>query len=139
MQGTPEDGHYRPLVEVTVQLADYPPQQVIALLDSGADWTTIPTDLAVAMTGLPFEGIGEDAGFARGIGGDIPVRAIAGEGRYQGRIFAHAVQVCATPRAVVGRQDFMRAFNVRFYWNRDPPEFYVEPANPATAKHQKHR
>ena len=53
MQGTPEDGQHRPLVEITVQFTGFPSKQVVALLDSGADWTTIPTDLAVAMTGAP--------------------------------------------------------------------------------------
>jgi hypothetical protein len=140
MQGTPEDGQHRPLVEVTVQFNGFPSQQVVALLDSGADWTTIPTDLAVAMTGLPFEQIGQEAGFVRGIGGDIPVRRVEGRGLYLGRPFTSMLQVCATPRAVLGRQDFMRTFNVRFYWSHNPPEFDVEPVRAPTAHHtKKHR
>jgi Retroviral aspartyl protease len=139
MQGTPEDGQHRPLVEITVHLTGFPSQQVVALLDSGADWTTIPTDLAVAMTGLPFEQIGKEAGFVHGIAGAIPVRIVEGQGRYLGRAFTTMIQVCATPRAVLGRQDFMRSFNVRFYWSHNPPEFFVEPLSVVSAKQKRHR
>jgi predicted aspartyl protease len=139
MQGTPEDGQHRPLVEVTIRLSGSPPQQVVALLDSGADWTTIPTDLAEAMTGLPFEQMGREAGFVKGIAGVLPVRMVEGQGRFLGRIFTQMIQVCATPRAVLGRQDFMRAFNVRFYWSHNPPEFYIEPAVPVSSKQKKRR
>jgi hypothetical protein len=73
--------------------------------------------------------MGADAGCALGIGGSIAVRAVGGEGRYQGILFAKFIEVCDLPRAVLGRQDFMRAFDVRFCWSRKPPEFFIEPAD----------
>jgi hypothetical protein len=52
------------------------------------------------------------------------------EVRYMGRVFATSILVGQIPRMVVGRQDFMRAFDVRFYWGHNPPEFVIEPTQP---------
>jgi hypothetical protein len=130
MQGTPEDGQYRPLIPVTIELNGGHPEVLNALVDSGCDLTTISTDMAEAMTGLPFDQIGQDAGFAVGVGRK-PQRWIAGRGLYLGRVFATRILICDIPRvAILGRQDFMRTFDVRFYWGHHPPEFSVEPTQP---------
>jgi hypothetical protein len=54
-----------------------------------------------------------------------------------GRIFARSVFVGRAPRMVLGINDFMKAFDVRVYWSRTPPEFWIEPTQPPKVRSRK--
>lgn len=108
---------------------------VLALVDSGADYTTIPVALGEALTGLTLDQIGDPAGDITGMGDPTPARILHGvDVAYMGRTFAQTIIVGRAPRMVVGVNDFMKAFDVRFYWSRNEPEFWIEPAQPPKSR-----
>jgi hypothetical protein len=133
--GRPEDGRHRPVVEVVLRITPSShPLSVFALVDSGADYTTIPVKLGEDLTGLPFDQIGRDGGGIIGMGVSTPSRILDGVTvSYMGRVFATTIAVGHAPRMVVGVNDFMKVFDVRFYWSRTPPEFWIEPTQPPSA------
>lgn len=57
-----------------------------------------------------------------------PSRMVDAEIAYLGRSVPLKIWVAPIPYPVLGRGDFMRRFHCRFYWDRQPPEFYVEAA-----------
>jgi hypothetical protein len=127
-----EDGVYRPVVDIVVRIGGTT-QTLRALVDSGADLTVIPTSVAEAMAGKPFEELGGVDTEMQGVCGKVPAKYIEATGTYMGRDFADHVLVGPAPRTLVGRVDFMTVFNARFYWNREPPEFQLDPADPRRA------
>lgn len=125
--GTPEDGVFRPLITVTLGIGVPPKtQDVLMLLDSGADFTMLPPDLAVGISELPLKKLGVDAGRVYGIGGSVRIREVTIEITYNSVTYSTAARVGATPIPLLGR-DFMRLFRVSFHWDRDRPEFFIDP------------
>jgi hypothetical protein len=134
VEGTPEDNQRRPIVEVILRYAGRS-TPIRALVDSGADYTTIPESLGMALTGLPADQVGQPRGMVAGMGAPTAVRQLDGvEVVYMGRVFAQSILVGQTPRVIVGRNDFMAVFDVRFYWGHHPPEFSIEPTQPSKGK-----
>lgn len=132
--GTPEGNQHRPVIEVTLRYAGRS-IPVRALVDSGADFTTIPQQLGELLTGLAFDQIGVASGNIEGMGAPTPSRRLDGvEGAYMGRVFATSIFVGQAPRVVLGRNDFMRTFDLRFFWGHNPPELWIEPTQPAKAR-----
>lgn len=138
MRAVFESGLYRPLIEVTLTIGTTS-QLVWMLVDSGADRTTISPDLAKALTGLEFDQLGDPGPEILGMGdtaggSGTPSREIDGEVAYLGRRVPARIWVAPTPYPVLGREDFMKRFVCRFYWDRNPPEFFIEPTQPAQAR-----
>jgi hypothetical protein len=133
LEGNPEDGIRRPVVEISLRLGSKT-VPLRALVDSGADQTIIPTQLAEAMTGQSFKELDGEEIVMEGVCGKVPAKVIPATATYGSRTFATRVMVGPTPRVLVGREDFMAAFNARFYWGRKPPVFYVEPADVPSTK-----
>ena len=124
MRGTAENGQYRPLLLVSITIGAGS-QDVWMLVDSGADYTTIPTSLAEAISGTPGDKLGKPTGNAIGVGGEVPQRVVEAELSYLNRVFARQIFVSAIPRPVLGRNDFMATFDLQFQWGSIPPEFHV--------------
>jgi hypothetical protein len=123
-----DNGQWRPLIEVTLIMGGAS-QLVWMMLDSGADQTTISPDLATALTGLPFDQLGDPGPEILGLGNaPTPSRVADATVVYLGHSVRTRLWVAPTPYPVVGRNDFMQRFHCRFYWDRQPPEFFVEPA-----------
>ena len=142
--GRAEDSRFRPVVEVELTYAGKT-IPVLALVDSGADYTTIPVALGRTITGLTFARIGRPGGNITGMGKPTPYRILDGvEVSYMGKVFAREIIVGRAPRMVLGINDFMKTFDVRFYWSLKLPEFWVEhtkgtpPANPTIRTKRKH-
>ena len=134
VEGRPEDGRHRPVIEVALTYAGRT-IPVVAVVDSDADYTTIPVALGETLTGLPMDQIGRAGGNITGMGNPTPSRILDGvEVVYMGRIFARTIIVGEAPRMVVGVNDFMKVFDVRFYWSRSAPEFWIEPARTPKAR-----
>ena len=138
MRATFDNGRWRPLVEVKLTLGGTS-QLVWMLVDSGADRTTISPDLAKALSGLEFDQVGDPGPEILGMGDSkagsgTPSREVDAEVAYLGRKVPTRLWVAPTPYPVLGREDFMKRFNCRFYWDRDPPEFFVEPAQPSSRR-----
>lgn len=121
-------GQHRPYVQVQLTMGGVT-QDVWMLLDTGADTTTIPPDLATALTGIEFDLLGDPGPDINGVGSSPTASRVAdAELEYSTRRFALKLWVAPVPAPVLGRNDFMRRFDCRFYWSRNPPEFFVEPA-----------
>jgi hypothetical protein len=119
---------YRPVVDIHVQLPNGRKGYVPAIVDSGADDTTLPAAL------LQAHGIGWNklkpalVPFTQGVGGTVEQRVCPASGRYGGRLFCKRVLVVRELNmSVVGRSDFFQTFSVDFGpWNEDPPGVDIE-------------
>lgn len=110
-------------------------QDVWMLLDTGADKTTIPPDLATALTGTAFDSLGDEGPGIGGIGTDkTPSRETDATITYSGRAVPMRIWVAPVQYPVLGRRDFMRQFDCRFFWGRNPPEFFVDSNTPKSVK-----
>jgi hypothetical protein len=131
---------YRPVVDIHLQLPNGRKVFVPAIVDSGADDTTLPAAL------LQAHSIGWDklkpapVPFTQGVGGSVEQRVCPASGRYGGRLFCTRVLVVRELKiAVVGRSDFFQTFSVDFGpWNDDPPGVDIErrpwrSSNPASS------
>jgi hypothetical protein len=78
VDGRPEDGRHRPVIEVALTYAGKT-IPVLALVDSGADYTTIPVALGEALTGLALDQIGDPSGDITGMGDPTPARILPPE------------------------------------------------------------
>lgn len=81
MRGTAEAGQYRPLLLVSITIGSGS-QDVWMLVDSGADFTTIPSDLAEAISGTPRSSLGKAVGNAIGVGGEVKQRVVEADLSY---------------------------------------------------------
>jgi len=123
-----DNGQWRPLIEVTLTM-DGVSQLVWMLVDTGADQTTISPDLAKALTGKDFDQLGDPGPDIEGMGNvSTPSRVADASVTYLGRPVPMRIWVAPTPYPVLGRNDFMQKFHCRFYWDRHPPDFYIDPA-----------
>jgi hypothetical protein len=136
VDGTPEDGTVRPVIDIEIHAPGKAAVPIRALVDSGADFAMIPIQIGEAIAGRPFDQIGPIAGHSVGLGGTpVPYRVLPGATMiYAGRTFATTVTVGQVPRVVVGQSDFLSRFDVRFYWGHNPKYLQIEPTQPATVR-----
>jgi hypothetical protein len=128
------DGDYRPFIEVKLTMNGVS-QDVWMMLDTGADTTTIQPDLATALTGIGFDALGDEGPEIGGIGTTkTKSRVTDATITYAGRAVPMRLWVAPTPYPVLGRRDFMRQFDCRFFWGRNPPEFFIDPNTPKSVK-----
>jgi hypothetical protein len=106
-----------------------------AVVDSGADWTVVPGELALAL-GVDWTALPASPDIATGAGGSFEPRfaPIA--------VWYGTVEVCpvvrvapvgAMPAMVLGREEFFSRFRVCFDWEQQPPTFTVDWIPPPTA------
>ncbi len=117
-----------PLIEVTVRLADLE-VEIPALIDSGSSTTIVPGEIA-GWHGLAFESLGDER-VGTAAGGSMRVRTTSGWVRWLDTIFATSVAVAEPgrlPVALLGRDDFFRAFLICFAWNERRPFVEIDPA-----------
>jgi hypothetical protein len=125
---------YRPVVDVVLQLPNGRRAPIPAIVDSGADDTTVPADwlaaFGIGWTGLKLAPVPT----ATGVGGEVEQRVCPASARYDGRLFCRRVLVVRELKmAVVGRSDFFQTFSVDFdLWSENPPFFDVERRTGAT-------
>ncbi len=104
---------------------------VPAIVDSGADDTTVPASILAAQK------IGWNTlkpapvPTTTGVGGSVEQRVCAVAARYDGRLFCTRVLVVQELKiSVVGRSDFFQTFRVDFTpWNENPPAVDIERRN----------
>ncbi|MGI8871353.1 MAG: hypothetical protein ACR2KI_01965 [Candidatus Limnocylindria bacterium] len=120
-----------PFVGVEVTLGDQT-LPCAALIDSGADRTLVPFEVAVAFgidaTSLPV------VSYHAGEIGLAEQRVAAGSVTYRGvavcpeQVLISAEGSLPFPWVILGREDFFRLFAVAFRWDATPPAFTVRPA-----------
>jgi len=134
--GTLPDGRavYYPILLVRVEHAGSF-VDVQAVVDSGADFTMVPAEIA-EVVGLPFEGLAE-GGKGLSAGGAMEHRPAPGRILFDKKIVADGFLVAEPgklPVVLLGRDDFFRLYTVRFAWHRDPPTFDLDPATEPRAR-----
>jgi predicted aspartyl protease len=119
---------YRPVVDVALQLPNGRRLLVPAIVDSGADDTTIPAAFLEASrikwSSLASAPIPQ----TQGVGGVVEQRVCPASARWDGKLFCKQVLVVRElAMAVVGRSDFFTTFDVDFEaWDENPPHFDIE-------------
>lgn len=122
------DNIYRPVVDIHVQLPNGRKFFVPAIVDSGADDTTLPSSLLQAYK-IGWASLKPaPTPFTQGVGGTVEQRVCPAASRYDGRLFCKRVIVVQELAiAVVGRSDFFHTFTVDFSrWNETPPLMDIE-------------
>ncbi len=121
---------FRPFVLVGVELPGQSLFHIDALIDSGADRTTIPHSI-LRQFGIAFGALQPHVA-AETAGGLVDQRLCPGVLTWRGHAFGtHFAPLRELKTAVIGREDFVRAFSVNFDgWNRDPPSLAIEPHDP---------
>lgn len=116
------------MVDIHLQLPNGRKLFVPAIVDSGADDTTIPASILTAhrigwKTLKP-----APVPTTTGVGGSVEQRVCPVSTRYDGRLFCTRVLVVRELKiAVVGRSDFFQTFTVDFTpWNENPPGVDIE-------------
>jgi hypothetical protein len=116
------------VVDIHLQLPNGRKVFVPAIVDSGADDTTVPAEVLQAykigwssLKPAPIPTV-------HGVGGEVEQRICPASGRYGGRLFCKRVLVVRELKmSVVGRSDFFQVFSVDFGpWNEDPPAIEIE-------------
>lgn len=119
---------HRPVVDIHIQLPNGRKFFVPAIVDSGADDTTLPSSLLqahkVGWAGLKPAPIS----YTQGVGGTVEQRVCPASARYDGQLFSKRVIVVQELAiAVVGRSDFFQTFTVDFSrWDETPPVMDIE-------------
>jgi hypothetical protein len=101
-----------------------------AVVDSGADTTLIPAEVAAAL-GIQWAKLSAGA-VGGGVGGRIEMRPVDLTMRYAGWKYTGPVMIAqpkGMPVVLLGRNDFFQSFVARFHWFKSPPEFHLDPAN----------
>lgn len=115
----------------------------LALVDSGADFTVLSAEVCTAL-GIRFERLPKMPRESRGAGGQFEVRVLQGARlRYRGVTFCERVLVAAPgsiPWPLLGRDDFMAKFPVKFHWHKNPPWIQVDiPGQSGQSGNQRRR
>jgi hypothetical protein len=124
----PITGHpiHAPLILVTISVAAVPAIQVPAIVDSGADTTSVPASrlaaIGVNINSLPY------LGTTNGVGGQANMWRCDGVITWEGRhICASFVVADKLPVVLLGREDFFKEYTVDFSaWSRNPPIMRIE-------------
>jgi predicted aspartyl protease len=120
---------YRPIVIVQLE-ANGLGMQGPAIVDSGADTTMIPAEVAAGL-GIDYAKL-PNGTKGKGAGGVLESRPASLTIRYQSWTLTGEVSI-AEPKhldvVLLGRSDFFQRFVVRFNWFKSPPEFHLDPAN----------
>lgn len=120
------NGLYYPIIKIDVSVAGAGSFSTDALVDSGADYTTIPASLIDSVLNIPWSSLAAD-GVAFGVGGQFGQRKLRGEVRWKSRVVCREFKVVETLTvAVVGREDFFSRFTVDFNpWTGVPPSMLI--------------
>lgn len=126
----PVTGHeiWRPVVLVTIQMPNGLKGQGPAIIDSGADSSVLPFE-AVLGAGIAWDDL-DKGGLSMGAGGTFERRLLGASIYYRTWKVCDRVEVAEPGRLgtiLLGRNDFFKAFVVRFAWHKSPPEVYVDP------------
>jgi hypothetical protein len=100
-----------------------------AVVDSGADATVVPAEVAAAL-GIEWDKLppGTRGG---GVGGACEMRPVTMTIKYKEWNYSGPVMVAEPkylPVVLLGRTDFFGGFVARFNWFTTPPEFHLDPA-----------
>lgn len=124
------NGQLGPLVWINVTIPTFNIQKrTLALIDSGADKTTLPYEI---FTGTPVDWADLiEANKGQGVGGRVFTRLIQGTVAHEGTTFIngdiHIMEPGKLPGILLGREDFFKTFKVDFQWEKTPPIFHVRP------------
>jgi hypothetical protein len=120
---------YRPIVIVQLE-ANGMGMQGPAIVDSGADTTMVPAEIAAGL-GIDYAKLpGGTKG--KGVGGACESRMASLTVCYQSWRLTGQIAIAEPKRldvVLLGRADFFQRFVVRFNWFKSPPEFHLDPAN----------
>lgn len=108
---------------------------VQAIVDSGADTTVIPAEVAAAV-GIEWAKLPAGAK-GIGVGGSCEMRQVDMTIRYRGWKYSGPVAIAEPkhlPVVLLGRTDFFEGFVARFHWFKAPPEFHLDPAATAVKR-----
>jgi predicted aspartyl protease len=123
-----DPGIYRPVVDILLVLPNGHQRILPAVVDSGADDTTIPAKVLEADK-IPWSSL-KPAPIpqTQGVGGTVEQRICPAAVKYGGRTFCTKVIVVRELNfPVVGRSDFFKTFTVNFDgWAENPPYFDIE-------------
>ena len=103
--------------------------EVQAVVDSGADTTIVPAEIAAAV-GVEWAQLPPGTK-GLGVGGTCEMRLVDMTIKYKDWKYSGAVTIAEPkhlPVVLLGRTDFFRYFVARFHWFKDPPEFHLDPA-----------
>lgn len=124
-------GLFAPLIEIELVMeADGEPVRIraLALIDSGADMSIVPAEIASA-AGVEFDTLPLGS-TSIGAGGEFEVRKALAKLSSDGEVFVDG-QLMVTPPGtlpgpLLGRADFFKTFGVEFEWSKEPPRFHVK-------------
>ena len=130
VQRTDGTGIYHPVLEITLRGCPAGNVMRYMLVDSGADTSCMPEEF-LAGTGIDYSTL-PVLPPSTGVGGTAEARYCAVELWFERWKFADGFTVLKAgsmpqPMCLLGRQDFMKRFQVSFDWRRDPPTFDVRP------------
>lgn len=109
--------------------------EVQAVVDSGADTTVIPAEIA-AVVGVEWAKLPSGTK-GLGVGGACEMRLVDMTIKYKDWKYSGLVAIAEPkhlPVVLLGRTDFFRSFVARFHWFKDPPEFHLDPAAAAAKR-----
>jgi hypothetical protein len=118
---------YRPIIRISISVPGKRTFEADAIVDSGADFTTLRSDdleaVGVLFESLPLHGT------AHGVAGVVEDRSCEGLVQYKKWTVCQRFSVVRNiPMAVVGREDFFKRFVVNFQgWGDDPPTMMIYP------------
>jgi len=123
-----QNGLYYPIIKIEVSIHGLGKLPVDALIDSGADYATLPLERLRAAFGIDWDQLTPVADVMNTAGGPVEQRSWKGEIRWRSQRVARDFRVVrdlAIP--VVGREDFFHRFTVDFSgWNGNPPYVQIE-------------
>lgn len=109
--------------------------EVQAIVDSGADTTIVPAEVAAAV-GVEWAKLAPGTK-GLGVGGTCEMRLVDMAIKYKDWKYSGMVTIAEPkhlPVVLLGRTDFFRYFVARFHWFKDPPEFHLDPAATAAKR-----
>ena len=123
-------GRFYPVLSVTLRLPGGSPHPMLAIVDSGADRTSVPAEF---LTGTPIDHatLPIIPGTNAGAGGIFEARLCDCEIWYEkwkvcDRFVVIEPGKMPMPIVLLGRDDFFRRFTVSFDWSKSPPVFDVK-------------
>jgi hypothetical protein len=126
-------GVWAPIIIIGLEMNGFK-VNVLAIVDSGADQTMIPYEVAKACK-VPYLQLPGSPAF--GAGGEFEMRTCPATVRWLGRIVCKSVDIAPEGAqmsyALLGRADFFAKHVIRFNWHKNPPEFHIDPI-PSTGK-----
>lgn len=130
---------YAPLLTVLLEV-DNLTQQMMAMVDSGADRTIIPAEVLDAHPTVSFSDLSPLPTGGVGAGGGFEIRECPGKITWRQWEICDGFQVAEPGKlkmALLGREDFFKRFIVRFVWDKNPPVLEINPPGKSKKKKKK--